>query len=207
MKYVYLHGLGQNADSWSRVTDAAGTADESVCLDLAALIKGKTATYSELYAAFSAMCEAEGGDLALCGLSLGGVLALHYAIDYPQRVKALVLIVAPYRIPARLLKLQNALFRLMPRSMFGQTGFGKEDFISLCGSMAELDFSRSLSRIACPALVVCGERDRANKKASVRLADNLRHSQFIEIPEAGHEVNGQSPDRLAAALRAFYKSI
>lgn len=35
---------------------------------------------------------------------------------------------------------QNALFRFMPQSMFRQTGFGKLDFISLCSTMAELDY-------------------------------------------------------------------
>ena len=91
----------------------------------------KVATYSALYSAFSEMCNAENEDIILCGLSLGSVLALNYAIDYPKKVKALVLIAAQYKMPARLLKLQNALFRFMPQSMFQQTGFGKLDFISL----------------------------------------------------------------------------
>ena len=59
----------------------------------------------------------------------GQCIALNYAIDYPKKVKALVLIAAQYKMPARLLKLQNALFHFMPQSMFQQTGFGKLDFI------------------------------------------------------------------------------
>ena len=165
MKYLYLHGLGQNADSWNKVTSATEVSENSACLDLAEMIKGKVATYSALYSAFSEMCNAENEDIILCGLSLGSVLALNYAIDYPQKVKALVLIAAQYKMPARLLKLQNALFHFMPQSMFQQTGFGKLDFISLCSTMAELDFSDSLNQISCPALVVCGEKDKANKKA------------------------------------------
>ena len=47
--------------------------------------------------------------------------------------------------------------------------------------MAELDFSDSLSQISRPALVVCGEKDKANKKASIELADILKCSQFKEI--------------------------
>lgn len=95
----------------------------------------------------------------------------------------------------------------MPQSMFQQTGFGKFDFISLCSTMAELDFSDSLNRVSCPALVVCGEKDRVNRKASVELADILKDSQFREIPEAGHEVNLESPEKLASLLREFYKRI
>ena len=73
--------------------------------------------------------------------------------------------------------------------------------------MAELDFSDSLSQISCPALVVCGEKDKANKKASIELADILKCSQFKEILETGHEVNLESPEKLASLLREFYKSI
>ena len=207
MKYLYLHGLGQNGDSWNKVTRSKEVLENSVCLDLAKMIKGKVATYSTLYSAFSEMCSEENEDIILCGLSLGGVLALNYAIDYPQKVKALVLIAAQYKMPARLLKLQNMLFRFMPQSMFQQTGFGKLDFISLCSTMAELDFSDSLNQVSCPVLIVCGEKDKANKKASIELADILKHSKFKEISEAGHEVNLESPEKLASLLREFYKSI
>lgn len=207
MKYIYLHGLGQNADSWNQVTSATEVLENSICLNLVELVKGKEATYSTLYAAFSEMCNAENEDIVLCGLSLGGVLALNYAIDYPQKVKALVLIAAQYQMPARLLKLQNMLFRIVPQSMFQQTGFGKQDFIRLCSTMAELDFRDSLNQVSCPVLVVCGEKDKANKKASVELAGLLKHSQFQEIRGTGHEVNLESPEKLASLLRAFYKSI
>lgn len=207
MKYVYLHGLGQNADSWNKVTEAAGVLGNSICLDLAEMIKGKAATYSTLYSAFSEMCNAEKEDIILCGLSLGGVLALNYAIDHPKKVRALVLIAAQYKMPVRLLKLQNALFHFMPQSMFRQTGFKKCDFISLCSTMAELDFRDSLNKVTCPVLVVCGEKDNMNKKASVELADILKHSQFKEIIETGHEVNLESPEKLASLLREFYKNI
>lgn len=207
MKYLYLHGLGQTAESWNKVTRATEMADNSVCLDLAEMVKCKAATYSNLYSTLSEMCNAEKEDIILCGLSLGGVLALNYAIDYPQKVKALVLIAAQYKMPTRLLKLQNALFRFMPQSMFQQTGFGKPDFISLCNTMVELDFSDSINQVSCPVLIVCGEKDKANKKASIELADILKHSQFKEISETGHEVNLESPEKLASILREFYKTI
>ena len=40
MKYLYLHGLGQNADSWNKVTSATEVSENSACLDLAEMIKG-----------------------------------------------------------------------------------------------------------------------------------------------------------------------
>ena len=45
--------------------------------------------------------------LNLVGLSLGGLLALNYAVQHPAQINSLVLIGTPYEIPKRLLKLQK----------------------------------------------------------------------------------------------------
>ena len=201
MKYIYLHGLGQTPDSWNRVLGYRNTSTDSICPDLARLVHGREANYPDLYAAFSALCDTIEDDLTLCGLSLGGVLALNYTIDHPEKVKSLILIATPYKMPKQLLQLQNILFRILPKSAFSQTGFQKADFIRLCRSMAELDFSRSLRKVTCPVLVLCGEHDRANQKAARMLAGLLKNAAFQQIPNAGHEVNTDVPERLAEILK------
>ena len=107
MKYLYLHGLGQKPDSWDRVIKETKVSDRSASLSLAEMLKGKAATYRELYTAFSEKCNKENDEIVLCGLSLGAVLALNYAMDHPNNVKALVLIAAQYKMPEKLLKFQN----------------------------------------------------------------------------------------------------
>lgn len=201
MKYIFLHGLGQTPDSWNRVLGYLNAPTNSICPDLAKLVHGMEAKYSDLYAAFSALCDTIEDDLTLCGLSLGGVLALNYTIDHPEKVKSLILIATPYKMPKQLLRLQNILFRFMPKSAFSQTGFQKADFIRLCHSMAELDFSRSLRKVTCPTLILCGEHDRANQKAARMLACLLKNAQFQLVPGAGHEVNVDAPERLAEILK------
>ncbi len=207
MKYLYLHGLGQTSDSWNRVIKETNVSDDSICISLTKMIKNRAATYRELYASFIKVCEEQKEEMVLCGLSLGGVLALNYAIDYPQKVKALILIAVPYKMPKKLLKIQNILFHLMPESMFWQTGFGKADVISLCRTMADLDFYGSLQQISCPVLLVCGEKDYINKKASKELASYLSHASFRELPRTGHEANLESPEQLSAVLQGFYEKI
>lgn len=96
----------------------------------------------------------------------------------------------------RLLKLQNVLFHLMPDSEFSKWGFQKSDFISLCKSMMNLDFSHHLKDIRCKVLVVCGEKDRANRSASLQLAELIPDAEFITILGAGHEVNIDCPSKL-----------
>ena len=73
--------------------------------------------------------------------------------------------------------------------------------------MADLDLTDSLRHVSCPTLILCGEKDRANKKASQELADRLPHSVFREVPGAGHEVNSDAPQELAALLQSFYTEL
>ena len=207
MKYLYLHGLGQKPDSWNKVIKETKVSESSISLSLAGMLEGKSATYKELYSAFSSECDKENEAIVLCGLSLGAVLALNYAIDHPDKVKALVLIAAQYKMPKKLLKFQNMLFRLMPNSMFRQIGFKKADVISLCGTMAELDFRDSLCKVSCPVLIVCGEKDNANKKASKEHCHYLNNSYFHELMKTGHEANIEAPEELAIVLQQFYDSI
>lgn len=207
MKYLYLHGLGQKPDSWNRTIKETKVSGSSIRLSLAEMSEGKDVTYKELYSAFSEVCDKEDEEIVLCGLSLGAVLALNYAIDHPDKVKALVLIAAQYKMPEKLLKFQNVLFRLMPNSMFKQIGFKKADVISLCGTMAKLDFTDSLHNVSCPVLIVCGEKDHANKKASKELTRYLSKSFFYELLKTGHEVNIEAPEEIAIVLQKFYDNI
>lgn len=204
MKQIYLHGLGQNPDSWSKVIEQLEAAEHSMCPDLSELVQGQDTTYQNLYAAFSAMCDEIEEDICLCGLSLGGVLALNYAIEHPEKIKGLVLIATQYKMPKKLLRVQNAIFRFMPKSMFQQTGFGKSDFLKLCNTMMELDFSDSIYNISCPTLVIYGEKDHANKNASIELANMLVDAELQVFNGVGHEINIEAPDKLEETLRVFF---
>lgn len=207
MKQIYLHGLGQNQDSWSKVIEQLEAAEHSMCPDLSELVQGQDTTYQNLYAAFSAMCDEIEEDICLCGLSLGGVLALNYAIEHPEKIKGLVLIATQYKMPKKLLRVQNAIFRFMPKSMFQQTGFGKSDFLKLCNTMMELDFSDSIYNVSCPTLVIYGEKDRANKNASIELANMLIDAELQVFNGVGHEINIEAPDKLEETLRVFFGKV
>ena len=207
MKQIYLHGLGQNPDSWSKVIEQLEAAEHSICPDLSELVQGQDTTYQNLYAAFSAMCDEIEEDICLCGLSLGGVLALNYAIEHPEKIKGLVLIATQYKMPKKLLRVQNAIFRFMPKSMFQQTGFGKSDFLKLCNTMMELDFSDSIYNVSCPTLVIYGEKDRANKNASIELANMLIDAELQVFNGVGHEINIEAPDKLEETLRVFFGKV
>lgn len=204
MKHIFIHGLGQTPDSWDKTISQLPDSEQILCPNLAEIIRDKEVNYNNLYNAFSEICNKIEEPIDLCGLSLGGVLALNYAIDYPSKVNSLVLIAAQYKMPQNLLRFQNILFRFMPKSMFQQMGFGKADFIHLCKTMMVLDFSSSLQTVSCPTLIIYGEKDTANQKASVELATLLENAKLHVVEGSGHEINIDAPDKLAELLQAFY---
>lgn len=205
MSYILLHGLGQTSSSWDETIQTLNEDWNIFCPGLSDWILGKQPCYDTLYKAFENYCEQFDDTLCLVGLSVGGILAMQYSIEHPEKVKSLVLIGTQYKMPKRLLKLQNVLFHLMPDSEFSKLGFQKSDFISLCKSMMNLDFSHHLKDIRCKVLVVCGEKDRANRSASLQLAELIPDAEFITILGAGHEVNIDCPFQLGEKLNNFFQ--
>lgn len=206
MAYVFIHGLGQNASSWNQPLSYLAKHRRVTCPDLSKMLYEKEATYKNLYNSFIQHCEQINHPLHLCGLSLGGILALNYAIDYPEKVESLVLLGTQYNMPRLLLKFQNIIFRFLPKSSFDQLGFNKNDFIKLTNSMLDLNFTSHLNNISCAALIVCGEKDYANKSASKALVKRIPKAELQFIPSAGHELNTQAPQKLAQTLETFYEA-
>lgn len=203
MRNVFVHGLGQTPESWNAVLSSMDKAEKCVCPNLVESVKNQNVNYKNLYNAFLKLCDEFDEPIELCGLSLGGVLALNYAIERPDKVKSLVLIATPYKMPKMLLKLQNICFRFMPKTMFQQMGFEKKDYIGLCNSMMELDFTDRLDNILCPVMLVCGEKDNANKKAAKELTTLLKKARLEIVSGAGHEVNVEAPDKLGELLSSI----
>lgn len=204
MEYLFLHGLGQTVHSWDETLSHADISRQAVCPELFSLLKEGKADYQTLYCAFTDYCNQRPAKMNLCGLSLGAVLALNYAVDHPENVSSLVLIAPQFQMPKILLRVQDVLFRFMPGKAFQEMGIGKESFRNLTNSMLSLDFSNRLKDISCPVLILCGEKDRANRKAAESLAKTINGAKLHVIKNAGHEVNTQAPIPLAEILMDFY---
>ncbi|MGL5756616.1 MAG: alpha/beta fold hydrolase [Paraclostridium sp.] len=205
MQRILIHGLGQNSSSWNETISYMMEQDNIICPDLSSFIKGKDASYSNLYKAFSEYCDNISEPLNLCGLSLGAVIALNYAIDNPKKVKSLVLIAGQYKMPKTLLKIQNIIFKFIPQKSFDSMGMSKNDFIKLTSSMMNLNFNEDLNNISCPVLLICGEKDGPNRKATISLSESISKSEIVFIKNAKHEVNNDNPKELAEILNDFYR--
>ena len=178
--------------------------DDVLLPDLSLILNGKKASYDNLYFAFMEYCNKVSGKVDLCGLSLGGILALNYALDFPDKVNSLVLIGTPYKVPKFMFGIQNIIFRILPKSMFDSMAFNKKDTFILGKSMKNLDFSGRVSEIKCKTLIICGEKDKANIKSAYYLAKHIKNSELKIIEKASHIINEECPKVLANILNEFY---
>ncbi|MEG0327711.1 MAG: alpha/beta hydrolase [Erysipelothrix sp.] len=202
MTIVFVHGLGQDKNAWDEVIQLVDYKDEIIIPQLNNFEISGSLTYENLYQEFCVLCHRV-TSVNLCGLSLGAILCLNYAIDYPEKVNSLAVIAPQYKIPKKLFKVQNTIFKLLPKSTFTKMGFSKEDTLSLVNSMGDLDFTDRLKGVNCPTLIVCGAKDNANIKAAKSLQALIPNSIYEEIPNSKHEINKENPSGLADKLNQF----
>lgn len=201
---IFVHGSGHKAASWDKTISHLTNQEDILCPELSSILQGKEASYENLYASFAKYCSQVQGQLHLCGLSLGGILALNYALDYPEKVITLVLIGTPYQIPKAAFGFQNLIFKLLPKSAFESMAFDKNGTFALMNSLKNLDFSVRAGKVTCPVLILCGQKDSANRKSADFFLQNMKNASLKIIENAGHVVNEENPKALAEILDEFY---
>ena len=204
IKTILIHGSGHQATSWNETISYMENKKDILCPDLSAILKDREATYANLYSSFVEYCSKIDGQIHLCGISLGGILALNYVLDFPEKVKTLVLIGTPHRIPSVLFGVQTIIFRFLPKSVFQAMAFNKKDTFILGNSMRKLDFSKKVQTIKCPTLIICGKKDNANMKSAYYLSQNIKNAELKIIQQTGHVVSEENPKALAKVLNEYY---
>lgn len=199
MTLLFLHGLGQNKESWNQTIRCIAYKNVE-CPDLLS-IKEEKQSFSSLMEALEARYANFDGPLILCGLSLGAILAMEFYMRYPERIKSMVLIAPQYKMPTLLMDIQNLVFRFMPEKVFRKIGIRKENMISISKSMRNLDYRDRIPSIKCPVTIVCGSKDKVNKKAAIVMNRLLPNSNVVIVPGAGHEINLDAPEKLAEIIR------
>ena len=201
---IFVHGSGHKATSWEKTISYMTNNEDIVCPNLSSILEGKEASYENLYSSFVKYCNEFDGQIHLCGLSLGGILALNFALDFPQKVKTLILIGTPYKVPKVAFSFQNIIFRFLPKSIFETMAFDKKNTFALGDTMKNLDFSDRVKNIKCPTLILCGKKDNANMKSAYYLKENIRSAELKIIENTGHVVNEENPKALADILNEYY---
>ncbi|MFI5271610.1 MAG: alpha/beta fold hydrolase [Ktedonobacterales bacterium] len=226
---VFIHGSGDSAQSWDAVIarlpgydtlalslpghgdrlDRPGPSDMSVA-DYAAAVR-------------AALARRALTRVALVGHSLGSAIALWMALEYPALIGRIVLIGAGARMrvapgflaaarddpaaggselvhigyapghEAQATTYFDALTPLAPGMLLRD--------LTACDAF---DVMADLGRVAQPALIITGESDRLTPpKYAAYLRDHLEHAQLELVPGAGHYVQVEAPDAVAAAIRGW----
>ncbi len=203
---ILIHGLGQNKESWEKTSIYLKINDiETISVNLFEMMNNTFVSYENLYKAFSAFCNLQKEKVNLCGLSLGGILALDFAKEYPEKVNSIILIGTPYRIPKVLFKIQNLIFSMMPKKTFKKIGCSKKEFIALVRSMNNLNIAKDLDKIKCRSLILCGVKDKVNLKSAKLLKNKIKNSEYKTISHSSHEVNIDNPQMLSEVVSSFWK--
>lgn len=236
---VFLHGVGSDKSAWAPQLAHFGATRRTIALDYPGYgesdpipATGHGAAHDALAQAVLAALDAlEVERCDLCGLSLGGVIAIALAAQAPQRIASLVLAdtfavhpdgpailarslaasddlaaMAQQRVPALLAAnpgpaLVSALVDVMAR-------LDPAAFRLCAAAVWPVDQRDRATRIVCPTLVVCGAEDRVTPPAlSDALAALIPHSTQVTIDGAGHLPNLEQPALFNAALDAFLATL
>jgi pimeloyl-ACP methyl ester carboxylesterase len=160
----------------------------------------------------------------LGGHSMGGAIAIEFALRYPGRLAGLVLVgtgarlrVAPqilngilndFTATTELLAVWAHGEHVNPNILRLYTRRLREvDPQVTYGDFAACDaFDRmaDVGRITLPTLIICGEADRMTPpKYSRFLAEQIKGAQLVILPEAGHMVMLEQPAAVARAVESF----
>jgi pimeloyl-ACP methyl ester carboxylesterase len=147
------------------------------------------------YASLRQVADAE-ESVILLGHSLGGYLSCRYAIDFPERVKALVLVsTGPgFRAPEAREKWNADVRR-------GAEKQGRPE--TLVGLHEDSHVMDHLGEITCPTLVMVGDGDAAFLGATDYIERKIAGIERITIPDAGHMVPATHGAILGAHIKDF----
>jgi len=91
---VFVHGLGENKESWRYQTEHFSNKARTIAVDLRGHGESGDSNISlDIFVEdLRALVDKLGAkEIILCGLSMGGAISLAFCSEYPERVKAMVL--------------------------------------------------------------------------------------------------------------------
>ena len=200
MKLIFLHGLGQSAESWKEVrnllTDYPSEAIELFPSGVSNYQQAKERVYQHL--------AQETEPFILVGLSLGAALALELSSYDLPNLQGLVLSGCPLKLAGNILfKIQLMIFKLLPKSFFEKRGANKALMVGVSEELKILDLTDISRTCPYPTLLICGSKDKPNLSSMRSLHKLISESKFQIIPEGPHILNRAKPKEFAEITRSF----
>ena len=200
MKLIFLHGLGQSADSWKEVQELL-VDYPSEALEL---FPSGVATYQEAKERIYQHLSEETEPFVLIGLSLGAALALELSSYDLPNLQALVLSGCPLKLAGNIpFYIQLLIFKLLPKRTFEKQGADKSLLVGVSEELKTLDLREIAKNCSYPTLLICGSQDKPNLKSMKGLQQLIPNSQFQIIPDGPHVLNRAKPKEFAEITRSF----
>lgn len=230
---VFLHGVGSSSHTWEGQLQRFGARRHCVAPDMRGYARStgrpESISMRRFAADVAALIDHLGGPADVCGLSMGGIVALTLWRDSPRSVRSLVLCdtwadhpVGAAAHPGRMAAIDAAsMAELAAARMPGVYAPGADPALVARGvdGFARLDKAayraasddvwtqdlRSVARtVAVPTLVIVGEHDTTTPPPlSEELARLIPGARLVVIPNAAHLTNEENPEAFDAALEAF----
>ena len=200
MKLIFLHGLGQSAESWKEVrnllTDYPSEAIELFPSGVSNYQQAKERVYQHL--------AQETEPFILVGLSLGAALALELSSYDLPNLRALVLSGCPLKLAGNILfYVQLLIFKLLPKRIFEKQGADKSLLVGVSEELKTLDLREIAKNCHYPTLLICGSKDKPNLSSMRSLHKLISESQFQIIPDGPHVLNEAKPKEFAEQIKPF----
>ncbi|EFN97490.1 alpha/beta fold hydrolase [Streptococcus mitis] len=200
MKLIFLHGLGQSADSWQEVQELL-VDYPSEALEL---FPSGVATYQEAKERIYQYLSKETEPFVLIGLSLGAALALELSSYDLPNLQALVLSGCPLKLAGNILfYIQLLIFKLLPKRVFEKQGADKVLMVGVSEELKTLDLTDISRTCSYPTLLICGSKDKPNLSSMRSLHKLISESQFQIIPDGPHVLNKEKPKEFAEQIKPF----
>ena len=200
MKLIFLHGLGQSAESWKEarnlLTDYPSEAIELFPSTVSNYQQAKERVYQHL--------AQETEPFILVGLSLGAALALELSSYDLPNLQALVLSGCPLKVAGNILfYIQLLIFKLLPKRVFEKQGADKALMVRVSEELKTLDLREIAKNCPYPTLLICGSQDKPNLSSMKAIQELMSNSQFQIIPDGPHVLNEAKPKEFAEQIKPF----
>ena len=200
MKLIFLHGLGQSAESWKEVQDFLADYT-SEALDL---FPSGVSNYQEAKERIYQHLSEETEPFVLIGLSLGAVLSLELSSYDLPNLQALVLSGCPLKLAGNIpFYFQTLIFKLLPKRIFEKQGADKSLLVGVSEELKTLDLREIAKNCPYPTLLICGSQDKPNLSSMKAIQELMSNSQFQIIPDGSHVLNRAKPKEFVEKTRSF----
>lgn len=172
---------------------------------------------------------------SICGISIGGMIAMRIAAWHPDKVRRLVLCDTAPRIGTaqmwddRIAQVRQGGMAAVADAVLGRwlsPGYREsrpadfagwrnmlercpaEGYVASCISVRDADLTADVGRISVTTRVIAGENDLATPPEAVRqLADAVAGAEFRLIPGAGHVPSIEQPESLSELISEHLREV